>query len=146
MTGAAKVSTSPVCLVQHVNAKATVRAAACPSFLRGDQIDREMVFENLDVRLRGDRRQQRAFDLAAGHVFGVQNPALGMAAFLAQIQFACAVDADLALGKLHAQLDQLRDARRAFLDDRAHDLLLAQARARLRACRARAFRRNLPCS
>ena len=33
--------------------------------------------------------------------------------------------------KFHAQLDQLRDARRAFLDDGADDVFLAQARARL---------------
>jgi hypothetical protein len=34
-----------------------------------------------------------------------------------------------ALGKFHAQFDQLGDARRALPDDGAHDAFLAQARA-----------------
>ena len=36
----------------------------------------------------------------------------------------------VALGKFHSQLDQLRNARRAFLDDGADDVFLAQSRAR----------------
>ena len=80
----------------------------------------------------GHRRQQRPLDLAAGDVLGVQDAAFGVAAFLAEVQFARAVGAgNLPLGELHAQLDQLGDARRAFLDDRADRRFLAQAGARL---------------
>ena len=62
----------------------------------------------------------------------VENAALGMAAFLAEVQLARAVGAgNLALGEVHAQLDQLRNPRRAFLDDRADSRFLAQARAGL---------------
>ena len=50
-----------------------------------------MIFKNLDVRLRGNRGQQRAFDFPPGHILRVQDAPFGMAAFLAQIQFARAV-------------------------------------------------------
>ena len=46
-----------------------------------------MIFEDLDVGLRGDGREQSALDFAAGDIFGVQNAAFGMAAFLAEVQF-----------------------------------------------------------
>ena len=68
----------------------------------------------------------------SGDVLGVQDAPLGMAAFAAQVQFAHAGGRrHFALGKLHAQVDQFGDARRAFLHDRAHDVLLAKARAGL---------------
>ncbi len=89
-----------------------------------------MILKNLDVGLRGDRRQQGPLDLAPGDILGVQDAPFGMSAFAAQVQFAQAVD--LALGELHAQFDQFRDARRPFLDNGAHDFLVAKPRPGLK--------------
>ena len=90
-----------------------------------------MIFKNGNVWRFGNRVEQRAFDFVAGHVLRVQNPAFGMAAFPAQIQFVRAVRFwDFALGKFHAEFDQFLDPRRAFLDNRAHDIFLTQTRAR----------------
>ena len=78
--------------------------------------------------LRGHRRQQRVFDFAARDIFGMQNAPFGMPALLAQIQFPGAVGArHFPFGEIHPQLNQLRDPRRALLDNRAHDLLFAQS-------------------
>ena len=55
-----------------------------------------------------------------------------MSPFPAQVQFPRAEGPrDLPLGKLHSQLDQFGNPFRPFLDDRANDLLFAQAGARL---------------
>ena len=54
-----------------------------------------------------------------------------MAAFLAEIKLSAAVLVQrVPLGKFHPQFDQLRNPRRAFPDDGADDLFLAQPRAR----------------
>jgi hypothetical protein len=45
-----------------------------------------MVFEDLNIFLRGNGGKKCALDLATGNVFGVKNAALGMAAFAAEIQ------------------------------------------------------------
>ena len=104
-----------------------------------------MVLKNLDVRLAGDGGQERAFDLTARDVFGVQDPTFGMAAFLAQIQFPRAAPrARFAFGELHAQLNQLRDARRTFLHDGAHDFLPAQSGPRLQGIAHVHLERVLP--
>ena len=90
-----------------------------------------MVLKNLDVRLARNGVQQRALDFATRHVLRVQNPPLGMAAFATKVElFAAVFTGRGAFGKFHAERDQLRDARRPFLDDRAHDVFLAQTRAR----------------
>ena len=131
MTGAAKVSTCAGLLVEHIDPEAAV-VADVAELLARDQVDRQVVLEDRDVRLLGHRGQQGALDLAAGDVLGVEDAALGMAALSAEVQLARAVGAgNLALGKVHAQLDQLRNPRRAFLDDRADGRFLAQARAGL---------------
>ena len=51
-----------------------------------------------------------------------------MAALLAEIELMAA--AVFPLGEGHAELDQLPDPRRALLDDAAHDILMAESRAR----------------
>ena len=54
-----------------------------------------------------------------------------MSAFPAEVKFLAAVFAGrVALGKFHAQLNQFLNPRRPFLDNRADDAFLAQARAR----------------
>ncbi len=89
---AAKVSTWLRFCRGHKRRGSDWRRAGRRQLVGGDEIDGEMVFENLDVGLGGDRGQQGAFDLAAGDVLGVENAAFGMAAFAAQVQFAPAVD------------------------------------------------------
>ena len=87
-----------------------------------------MIFKNLDVRLLGNRVQQRALDLAARDVLGMQDSSLGMAAFPAKIEFVCAMGrGNFPLGKLHPQFNQFLYPRRAFPDNRANDAFLAQA-------------------
>ena len=89
-----------------------------------------MVLENLNVRLPCDGGEQCPFNLAAGHVLRVQDAALRVAAFLAQVELPSAVFArSVALRELHPKIDQLGDAVRAFLDDGADDALVAKARA-----------------
>ena len=91
-----------------------------------------MILENLYVGLGGDSGEQGAFDLAAGDILGVENAAFGVAALFAQVEFARAVGTgDFAFGELHAQFNQFGDPGRAFLDNRAHDLLFAKAGAGL---------------
>ena len=117
-------------LVEDIDPEALV-VAGVAELLAGDQVNREVVLEDRDVRLVGHRRQQGALDFAAGDVLGVEDAALGMAALPAEVELARAVRTGyLALGEMHAQLDQLRNARRAILDDRAHGRFLAQAGAR----------------
>ena len=85
---------------------------------------------DLDVGLVGGSGQQGSFNLAPGDILGVQNPPFGVSALLAQVEFTGTVGSgDLALGKLHAAGQQLRDSRGPLLDDRPHDLLPAQTRA-----------------
>ena len=70
---------------------------------------------------------------------------LRVAAFAAEIEFVRAVG-QLALVEMHAELDQLADARRAIRDDPADDRLVAEPRAGLERVLRRAARRNPPCS
>ncbi len=95
--------------------------------LARDQINRQVILKNLNVRLLGNRVQQRALDLAARDVLCMQDSSLGMAAFLAEIEFVCAMGrGNFALGKFHAEFDQFLNPRRAFLNNRANDIFFAQ--------------------
>src|SRR5439155_22507146 len=100
--------------------------------LTGYQIDREMVLEDVNTGLLGDRSQQGPLDFASGHILRVQNPAFGVAALLPEVQLARAIRArDFAFGKVHTQLDQFGDSRRSFLDDGANNGFFAQTRPSL---------------
>ena len=55
--------------------------------LGGDQVDGKMVLEDLDPVLLSYRGEQRPLDFPPGHIFGVEDPALGMPAFPAEVQF-----------------------------------------------------------
>src|SRR5439155_6242316 len=100
--------------------------------LTGYQIDREMVLEDVNTGLLGDRGQQGPLDFASGHILRVQNPAFGVAALLPEVQLARAIRArDFAFGKVHTQLDQFGDSRRSFLDDGANNGFFAQTRPSL---------------
>ena len=96
--------------------------------MAGDQVDGQVVFKNADIGLLRYGGQQCAFDFPPGNIFGVQNPALGVAAFFAEIQLARAIRLrNFALREMHPELNELGDTRWTFLNDRANDLFLAQA-------------------
>ena len=115
--------------LEHIHPKAAVWPIA-PDLSGGDEIDRDMVFKYLNVRLGGHRREQGPLDFAARDILRVQDAPLGMAAFFAQVKFAPARLRHLPLGKTPPQLDQFSDARRALLDDGAHHVLFAESRPR----------------
>src|SRR5215471_1686372 len=77
-------------LVQHVNAEAAVLTRLA-QFLTRHEIDSQMIFENADIGLFGHRRQQRAFNLASGDIFSMQNATLRVPPLFTQIQLACSV-------------------------------------------------------
>ena len=62
------------------------RVVGLGELVAGDEVDSKMVFEDFDVFLCGNRGEERALDLASGDVFGMKNPAFGMAAFFAEVQ------------------------------------------------------------
>ncbi len=95
-----------------------------------DDVDGDVVLQHPEVGALFRGGEQSALDLAAGDVLGVENAPLGMATFLAEVEFPRAVaGGQLPFRELHAQGDQLGDARRPFLDDGADDAFLAEARA-----------------
>jgi hypothetical protein len=73
-------------VVEHVNAHAAIVRGEAELAPR-DQVDGDMILKHLDVGMQGQRGQQRPFDFAPGHVLGVEDAPLGMAAFLAEIEF-----------------------------------------------------------
>ena len=77
-----KISTRPDFL-SNTYAPRQRFSPASTQLLARDQINRQMIFKNLDVRLLGNRIQQRAFDFVTRHILRVKNPALGMPAFAA---------------------------------------------------------------
>ena len=113
----------PGLVVQRVN-PGTAVVLRLARLGRGDEVDGEVILEHGDIFVCADCGQQRAFDLAAGDVFGVQDAAFRVPSLPAKIEFAVTVT--LTFGELHAELDQFLDAGRAFLDNAAHDLLIAQ--------------------
>jgi hypothetical protein len=109
--------------IEHVDADAAVLGGGKTHFAPRDQVDRGVVLEHVDVGMEREGGEQRAFDFTPGHVLGVEDAALGMAALLAKIELLAV--AGFALGERHAQLDQFLHPRRAFLDDAAHHVLVA---------------------
>jgi len=59
-------------IIENVNAEATV-VGDVTEFLAGDEIDGEMIFEDFDIGLCGNRGEQSTFDFAAGDIFGVED-------------------------------------------------------------------------
>ena len=85
-----------------------------------------MVLKDLDIAMSCNGIQQGAFHFGTGGVLGVQHAALGMAAFLGQIEFALPVAIrHFAFSEVCAEIDQLLNARRAFSHDGAHHVFPA---------------------
>ena len=94
---------------------------------RRQQVGGEPVLQQLDVRVPPNALCQHAHDRPPGGVVGVHDPAPAVTALARQVQFGAAV----AAGELHAVPLQPADAFRAFADDPAHDIRIAEARAGL---------------
>ena len=86
-----------------------------------------MALEDADVRLRAHRRDQRAHDLAAGGVGGVQDAAMAVAALAAEIVLA--VLGAGAAREVGAERDQLADALGAVAHHQVDDVAVAEAGA-----------------
>src|SRR5258707_8123206 len=80
----------PGSVIKDVNAQAA-RIAGMAEFLAGDQIDRKVIFEDLDVWPFSNGGQQSALDFSAPDIFGVKDAAFGMTALAAKVKFPCAV-------------------------------------------------------
>ena len=115
--------------IQNVHPQATIEPGKA-EFLAGDEINGEVVFENLDLRMARDGSEKRAFDFAASHVLGVKDAPLRVAPFATEIEFFFAgMRGVFSFGKAHAKVDQFLNARRAFGDDRADDIFAAKTGA-----------------
>ena len=90
--------------------------------LQGDEINPHVVFKHLDVGVGQDLFRQDALHFGPGHVLGVNHPAVGMAAFPAQI--IAVVLAEIEMGP---HVDQLPDARRTLADHQLDDVRVGQA-------------------
>jgi hypothetical protein len=102
-------------LVEHVRAGAVVGATEPGEH---DQVDRGVVLGDADPRVRGDAFEQRALDLGAGGVGGVDDPARRVSSLAAE------ADLPVALIEAGASRDELADPVRAFAAaDRDDDLV-----------------------
>ena len=81
---------SLVLRVQHVSPVAgNVRCPAVdvdPQVVLGDQINREMIFKDFDIRMALDFAEQCPFNFSTGLVLVMKDAEFGMAAFLMQIE------------------------------------------------------------
>ena len=87
-----------------------------------DQVDRQVVLQHLDLRGAGDGAQERRFDGPAGHVAGVEDTALGVAAFAAEVRPAIG-----SVLELHAPSDEFGDPGGAGFDDVADRREIAES-------------------
>lgn len=129
--------------IQHIRAETAVRPADVEPGA-DDQVDRDMVLENFDVRSRPDRLDHGALQLRAGDVPGMQDAALVMAALAPEVVLIGAVGvAEFAAGgEFRAERNDLPDRGGAGFDDRAHRADVGKARRRRPECPAHARRRS----
>ena len=115
--------------VEHIYSHTTVLHRVT-EFAGRYEIHRHVVFHDFDAWMRGDLSYECAFDFVPRGVPEMQNPTLGVATLASEVQFMVAVSI-VALVEVHAELHQLGDALRAFGDDLAHGILVAEARPRI---------------
>ncbi len=96
--------------------------AAAHQALAGDEVHAHVVFEHPDVGVGQDLLRQDALHFGAGHVMGVNDAAVGMAAFPAQV-----IAVVLAQIEMGSHVDQLPDARRTLADHQFDDIRMGQA-------------------
>ena len=113
--------------IEHVKTDRTI-AAHMAEFPEGDDVHGHVFFKNIDPRRTLDRREQGALDLSSGDIPRMQDTPFAVSPFAAKVEFAATVG-QRSLIKVHAELNQLADARRTIAHDRSHHALVAQARA-----------------
>jgi hypothetical protein len=109
--------------VQHIGAKAAVARQA--EFGRGDQVDRNVPFEDGDVGMHPHLFGQRLLHRGAGGIGGVNDPALAMAAFARQME----AEGRIVRRERNPARDQPFDGRATVLDDEARRGRVAQSGA-----------------
>jgi hypothetical protein len=94
----------------------------------GQEIDRDVVLEEADVRMGSHTRQQHPLDLTARRIAVMEDAATGMAAFTPEIE-AGAQRRRVGRGRveLHAQLEERVDHRWAPAHHPPHHVLVAEA-------------------
>ncbi len=110
-----------VVAVEHVGAGALVGPAEARE---DDEVDRRLVLDDADVGVGLDALQQRALDLGAGGVGGVDDAARGVPALPREVQVA------VLLIEVGAALDELADPIGSLARADLGDHLVAEARAR----------------
>ena len=93
--------------IENVNAEATIFRRET-ELGRGDQIDRHVIFQKIDMRLAARVARSKVFSISLpGHVSHVQNAPLRMTAFPAEIEFA--MPGDFALVELQRRARSSRE-------------------------------------
>ena len=111
--------------VEHVGAEAA--GARLADLVADDQVDRDVMLEDVDVRMVADMFAERGLHRRPGGVGGVDDAAMRVSAF------ACQVIAELRIGLAregHAAVDQPFDCALAVLDHETGRFRVAQAGAR----------------
>lgn len=110
--------------IQNIAAEALIVIES--QLVAGDQVDRDMVFEDVDIRVLFDLADQCGLDGAAGAVGGVDDTAMTVATLACQVQGGGAVGLGLA-GEGYATIDEPLDGAFALRHGVVHDLFVAQA-------------------
>ena len=92
-----------------------------PDLCLGDQVHGDMVFVVGDVRVLPGSGYQGSFDFLAGHVLGMQDTSLAVAALARQIVFIVRV-----LGELDTPLDQIIDRLGATFNNHTDRILIGK--------------------
>ncbi len=112
-------------LVVNVGAPA---ALVCVSWVfLGDQIDRDVFFQNSDVRVGGNLDRQRIYHGSTGSISGVDDATMTVTTFTGQMVAVLAGFTIFIPGERHAQINQPINGRAGVLDDEAGSLGIAQA-------------------
>ncbi len=106
--------------IQDVGAQAAGRLHA--QLLSADQVDRDVVLEDADVRMLGRPRGQGGLDGPAGAIFGVQDAAVAVTAFAREVEGPATVGAR----EFDPALHQPADAAGAASDGELDGIPMAQ--------------------
>jgi hypothetical protein len=106
--------------IQHIGPAAATLAR--------DQVDGDVAFEDLDVRMTLRLFDQRVRNRASGRIGRVDDAAMAVAAFHGQVEVLVAIGRD-EFGEAHAKIHQPLDALAAVAHSETHDVLVAESGA-----------------
>jgi len=107
--------------VEHIHAMAAIVVQA--DFFAGDQIHRDMIFQQSDIGVAANPITQRQLHRVAGGIGGVYHAAVAVAAFTREMVAGLIPGL---FGELHTLSDQPFDFFTAMLDDNARHFFVAQ--------------------